>query len=356
MSNILLRELSNADIDWMVTTGARQKMAPDDIVLRPGESLEQLFVLLEGTLSVRLPKIPSAVASQSSVVDSQEIANISQGELFGESWLFKSKSVVWITVAEDATVLTIPKTALLNKLHQDIDFAAHFYRALALLMTEQIRKILEPSQNLPYGSSQVVKEALFVFGELRDSDIDWMVSTGKIKKLEAGEVLLPAGRPTDALYIVLDGRLNAAIPNQPFDPLLMSFSGRESPPVNQSWKIVTYLSRGEVPGITSFLDFQPLPGTYRAETETLVLAIPRQHVAIKLQEDLGFASRLYRVIATQMWNLLQSAKLFRGEGGKEPSELVYEDEDELYLDELQRFSEGGAKFDWMLCQLGVGGR
>ena len=356
MSDILLRELSNADIDWMVTTGARLAMAPDDILIRPGETPEQLFVLLEGTLSVRLPKMSSAVDSQSSVVDSQEIANISRGELFGESWLFKSKSVVWVTAAEDTKVLTIPKAALLDKLHQDVGFAAHFYRVLALNMTERIRKILEPSKNLPYGSSQVVKEALFVFGELRDSDIDWMVSTGKIKKLEPGEVLLPAGRPTDALYIVLNGRLTAAITNQPFDPLLMCFSGRESPTANQSLKIVAYVSRGEVPGITSFLDFQPLPVTYRTETETLVLAIPRQHVAIKLQEDLGFASRLYRVIATQVWNLLQSAKLFRGEGGNEPSELVDEDEDELYLDQLQRFSEGGTRFDWMLRQLGVGRR
>ncbi len=107
MSDILLRELSNADIDWMVTTGARLTIAPDDILIRPGEAPEQLFVLLEGTLSVRLPKMSSAVDSQSSVVDSQEIANISRGELFGESWLFKSKSVVWVTAAEDTKVLTI---------------------------------------------------------------------------------------------------------------------------------------------------------------------------------------------------------------------------------------------------------
>ncbi len=87
VSDILLRELSNTDIDWMVTSGARHQMAPDDILIRPGEALEQLLVLLEGTLSVRLPKTPSLAASQSSFVDTQEIANISRGEVFGESWL-----------------------------------------------------------------------------------------------------------------------------------------------------------------------------------------------------------------------------------------------------------------------------
>ena len=354
MSDILLRELSNTDIDWMVTTGARHQMAPDDILIRPGEVLEQLFVLLEGSLSVRLPKTPSLVASQSGVVDTKEIANISRGEVFGESWLFESKSVVWVTAAEDTTVLTIPKAALLDKLAQDVSFAAHFYRALALIMTERIRKILDPSKNMPYGSSQVVKEALYIFGELKDSDIDWIVSTGKLKKLKPGEVLWLAGHPTDALSIVLDGRLSAAITNQPFDPLSMCFSRLESPTANQSFQIVAYLSRGEVPGITSCLDFQPLPVTYRAETETLVLAIPRQEIAIKLQEDLGFASRFYRVIATQVANLLRSANLLQTEGSNGPFELVSEDEHEVYLDELQRVSKGGTKFNWMLRQLGVG--
>lgn len=265
MSDILLRELTNADIDWIVTTGTRQKIAPDDIFIRPGEALEQLFVVLEGSFSVRLinTKFP---------IDSLEIANIYRGEILGESWLFRLKPAISIIAVENSTVLAIPKAALLDKLNQDMSFAGHFYRALALIMTERIRKILDPSTNMLY-SSQVVKEVLFIFGELLDSDIDWIVSTGKIKKLEHGEILLSAGHPTDALYIVLNGRLAATITNQPFDPLSMCFSQQESPTENQSVQIVASVFRGGVPGITSFLDFQPLPITYRAEIDSLVLAI-----------------------------------------------------------------------------------
>ena len=39
MSDILLQTLSNTDIDWLVTTGERQSLAAEDILVMPDEQL-----------------------------------------------------------------------------------------------------------------------------------------------------------------------------------------------------------------------------------------------------------------------------------------------------------------------------
>ncbi|MEM9907996.1 MAG: cyclic nucleotide-binding domain-containing protein [Cyanobacteria bacterium P01_D01_bin.44] len=342
MSDILLRELSNPDIDWLVTHGQRQQLTAADVLISPGQTLDALYLLLEGSLSVHAPG------------GDEEITRLSRGELLGEGWLFDAKPVVSVRAVDRALVLTIPKTELLNKLRQDVGFAAHFYRALALIMSERIRLLFEQSELLRYQSGQMVKEALFVFGELHDSDLAWMMNSGRVEKLAADRVLLHAGRPVDALYTVLDGQLAIATTDRPCDPLSLCFQGLEQHGATQDFKPMAYISRGGLPGIISFLDFQPLPVRIHAVSDALLLAIPRQKVAIKLQEDLAFAARFYRVIATQMANLL-SAVVSVGEGADQGSLSVALD-DELDLDELQRVSEGGTKFDWMLKHLGVGCR
>ena len=337
MSDMLLRELSNADIDWFVTTGTRQRLTDAAVLIQPNQSLEAMYLLLEGTLAVRLP----AQAASNDVV-----AQMTRGELLGESWLFNTRPVVQVAAAPEATVLSVARSTLEAKLGSDVEFAAHFYRALALIMSERIRRIFEHPERVRYGAQRTVKEAVFVFGELHNSDIDWMVRQGQVEEVPAGQVLLHAGRPVDALYTVVDGQFAIAMADNPCDPLSLCSQGLSDQAVQQTFRTATYISRGGLPGIISFLDFRPLPVTIRAVQPSRVLSIPRQQVASKLQEDLGFASRFYRVIATQMANLLGAVTLLRGDSSDDTDE-------ELDLETLQQVSHGGTKFDWMLRQLGV---
>lgn len=340
MSDILLRELDNTELDWLVTTGQRQSLQAGDVLVQPDQPLEALYLLLEGTLTAQSP--------------GNEASQLRRGAIIGESWLFKSPCVVSVTATVPAVVLSVPKAALTAKLQQDVGFCAHFYRALALILSERIRGLFEKSELLRYRSGQMVKEALFVFGELHDSDIDWMMCAGQLKKLSADRVLLNAGRPVDALYTVLDGQLAIATTDSPCDPLSTCSHGLEEMGATQNFNPIAYISRGSLPGIISFLDFQPLPVRINALQETLLLAIPRRQVTIKLQEDLSFAARFYRVIATQMASLLTTVMSL----GADPVATMPDqlDSDELDMDALQQVSQGAARFDWMLKQLGVGCR
>ncbi|MEM9089552.1 MAG: cyclic nucleotide-binding domain-containing protein [Cyanobacteria bacterium P01_F01_bin.53] len=352
MSDILLRELDNAEIDWLVTTGERLPLKVADALIQPGQALDFLYLLLEGELMARSL--------------TNEVIQLTRGALIGEEWLFDSKPVVAVTATSPAMVLAIPRADLTTKLRQDASFSAHFYKALALTLSERIRNLFEKSELLRYRSGQMVKEALLVFGELHDSDIDWMMCTGQLEKLSADRVLLNAGRPVDALYTVLDGQLAIATTENPCDPLSTCSHGLEELGATQNFNPIAYISRGSLPGIISFLDFQPLPVRIHAVKEALLLAIPRRQVVIKLQEDLSFAARFYKVIATQMASLLSTVVSLDGEGSSMGAAKVSDfdntlgeggmEEDELDLAALQRVSQGASKFDWMLKQLGVGCR
>lgn len=342
MSDILLREMSNAEIDWLVLSGDRRRLKDNDTLIEANQPSDFLYLVLEGQLAINSP------------TNGSPITQLTRGDLVGENWLFDEATTASVTAPNSALVLAIPREGIASKLQQDISFAAHFYRTLALLLSEQIRTLFERSELLRYQSSQVVKEALFVFGELRDSDMDWMVSNGTVEKLHEGDILLHPGRPVDALYTVLDGQLVISTTDTPCDPLSACRHGLTEQSVEHQYSPTAHLSRGGLPGIISFLDFRPLPVRIHASTESLLLSIPRQKVVIKLQSDLSFAARFYRVIAAQMESLLTAVISTGKESMSDVSDLGADGE--LDLAELQQVCEGGAKFDWMLRRLGVGSR
>ncbi len=361
MSDILLQELTNTDLDWLVTTGEHQPMKAGTVLLMPGDTSEVLYLILEGTLAMSAP------------CSGREFAQLHRGDIIGGGWLFKTEPVSVTTAKSDGVVLAVPKAELESKLGTDVSFAAHFYRAIALILSHRIRNQFVGSQledasiadqHLQYQARHSVKEALFVFGELHDSDISWMMQTGRLQRVLTENVLLNMGRPVDALYIVLEGALEIATTARPCDPLSTCSHGLAEQAHQQNFTSLASVGRGGLPGIISFLDFQPLPVRIHAIKDTQLLTLSRQQVIIKLQEDPSFAARFYRVIATQTAHLLVSVTATEcrtaSESEAPATALATEealqdklDEEELDMEELQSVSEGGTKFDWMLRQLKV---
>lgn len=352
MAEILLQELSNADIDWMVTTGQQEKIMAGTLLLQPGKNPDAIYLLLDGALALMAP--------ENSECQGREITKLLRGEVVGIATLLDANPTSSaVKVDQDSVVLKITRSQMQEKLQQDRRFAAHFYRAIALILAERLRRMYERPELLSFEEDQSAKEALFLFGELQDGDIDWLISSGRVEKLAPGNVLLHAGRPVDALHIVLDGLLSIAVPEGEYDSLALCFRGLERSTRPQ--QIIANLSKGELPGISACLNFQPLPVTIRAVNEALVFTVPRQQLVVKLQQDVGFASRFYRVIALQVLDLLRTVMDHLGCTQKtytqhqEMDENV-EYEDELDLDDLHQMSQGANRFNWMVKRLGVGSR
>jgi len=343
MADTLLRELSNADLDWMITGGQRQRLPAGQLLLAPQVVQDTLYVLIEGRLGLSFSANGQMAGAAAGSVD-----ELTAGEVIGTGALFNQAEIAAVTTLEPSLLLTLSAAKVRQKLLDDVAFAAHFYRAIAVMLSNRLRRLFEHPDRLRFWQEGAAKEVLSVFGELRDSDVDWLVSFGYTETVAADRVLLQAGRPVDALYILLDGQLAISAPQGNLNPLYLCFSGLESSTRDQV--TLATLSKGSMPGIISFVDLRPLPVTIRATQTSLVFAVPRQTLVTKLQVDDSFACRFYRVIALEILALLQAGGHRLG-GAERVSQA--EADEELALDDLQQMSEGAQKFNWMLAQLGV---
>jgi len=135
----------------------------------------------------------------------------------------------------------------------------------------------------------------------------------------------------------------------------MAADGPSSEPVGRE---VARSSRGEVAGETTLIDSRLSKFAVSAVDPSIVLAIPRRELSIKLQQDPGMATRFYRVLTillserlTSLINRLGYSKSTYKAGQSLDVNTVYEDE--LDLDLIDNLALGGARFDWMLKRLKV---
>jgi CRP-like cAMP-binding protein len=176
-----------------------------------------------------------------------------------------------------------------------------------------------------------MKKVLFLFGELNDLDVDWLVGQGKTQPMAKGAILIEEGKPTRALYIVLDGL---------FEVLL----GRTER------KPIARVGTGEVLGEISFVDSRAPIGTVQALTDSLVFAMPSEVLLAKLKQDPAFASRFYRALAMFLSHRLRAMTLKFSAAQSDRSEET-EAPGELNDDVLSGVYLGGKRFQRMLKRL-----
>lgn len=162
-----------------------------------------------------------------------------------------------------------------------------------------------------------MRKVLFIFGQLTDADVEWLAVHGRRRRLAAGTVLISAGVTVGALHIVLEGELS----------VVHAGTQRE----------IARLGAGEIVGEMSFIDTRPPSATVRAAGDVVVYAISKQRLAQQLHEDVAFAARFYKSVATFLSDRVRQATAKAGEGPELADEL-----DDAVLDNLDR---AGARFD-----------
>ncbi len=174
-----------------------------------------------------------------------------------------------------------------------------------------------------------MRKILYIFGELIDDDIDWILAKGTREEIAAGTTLIREGQPIDRLYLVLDGTLTVSVSALKDHPIAI-------------------LGCGDVPGEMSFLDSRPPSATVIAIEDSLVLSVPRSQLAEKLRQDTGFASRFYRAVAMFLSHRLRGTVAQLGYG-KNIEELAEVEEEESDL--TGNAALAGARFDWLIRRL-----
>jgi bacteriocin-type transport-associated protein len=363
MTEVLLKELTNSDIDWMIATGHQIEIAAGTLLIQPGKVADALHILLEGilTVSIHQPDINPLTRAFSAIegdeVLDREIAILSSGEVVGEiPFVSNRPTATTVKAAEKSLVMSIPQQLLADKLQQDIGFASRFYRAIAIMLADRVQTTVNQLGYSNLVQGQPLRDVLFMFGELHDSDIDWIIAYGKSQKIPADTTLIREQGPVDALYILLDGGMSVSVSLNERNPLTRAFAAIEGTEI--AGRELARLSKGEIMGETAFIDGRLPSMTVKAMEDSVILAISRQELAAKLQQDVGFASRFYRVIAILLSQRLQGMLTRLGYGRRVYSQGLplnnnVEYEDELNDSVLDRVAIAGKRFDWMLGRLKV---
>jgi len=122
----ILGDLEDGDIIWLARNGSVRALAPGEELIHEGRAIDHLFFVTDGSFIVS--------------THGRRIAEVSLGDVLGEmSFVEKRLPTATVTAAANARVLAVPRRAIIAAFDADAGFAARFYRALAVFLSDRLR-------------------------------------------------------------------------------------------------------------------------------------------------------------------------------------------------------------------------
>jgi CRP-like cAMP-binding protein len=174
-----------------------------------------------------------------------------------------------------------------------------------------------------------MRKALYMFGILDDSDLEWLSKSGSTRFLEAGKTIITQGEPVGSLFIVLNGELQ----------------------VYSEEIEIARLQSGEIVGEISFVDSRPPLASVKAAVDSSVFAINAELIRGKLAKDTSFASRFYRAVAIFLADRLRVTTSRFGYGRADQDTVEDTDPDELHPELLEAIDLAATRFDKLLRRI-----
>jgi len=130
---IILGDLQDQDMIWLSRSGRVHRLEPGDHLIEAGRDIDDLFIVTDGWLSVQ--------------VDGAELAEVGTGDVLGEmSFVEKRPTSAAVVAKSAARALGVPRQALLDEFKTNTGFAARFYRALAVFLSDRLRSMTTDSE------------------------------------------------------------------------------------------------------------------------------------------------------------------------------------------------------------------
>lgn len=171
-----------------------------------------------------------------------------------------------------------------------------------------------------------MRRVLHLMDALQDADVDWLTETGESLVLPPGTILITEGKPIHCLYVLLDGVLSVDV------------GGAQ----------VAILHAGEVVGEISFVDSRPPTASVLAVNQCHVLAVPRDRLRKKLDEDPLFAARFYKAIAAFLADRMRVTTGRLGYGARSRDEFAADQLNDQMMDGI---ALAASRFDKLLRRL-----
>ncbi|MCK8496014.1 MULTISPECIES: cyclic nucleotide-binding domain-containing protein [Spirosoma] len=128
-----LGHLSDRDVEWMLQNGNKLTLETGDRLINKGQAIDSLFIVLSGQL---------AVCANDNF--NECIAKLEAGEVVGEmSFLESTPPSVSVIVTAPSVIYQIARETINLRLLTNAEFRANFYYALALFLSNRLRKTTE---------------------------------------------------------------------------------------------------------------------------------------------------------------------------------------------------------------------
>lgn len=126
----ILGQLSDDDVEWISANGVHRLAAQGETIITMGIPSDAIYFLLEGEISIAIDKLG-------------EIARLKSVDIIGEMSLIEPESLpsATVTAIVESLLLEIPKATIREKMAKDTDFAANFYRAIAIFLSDRLRQM-----------------------------------------------------------------------------------------------------------------------------------------------------------------------------------------------------------------------
>ena len=363
MTEVLLKELSNSDIDWIRATSNQREVLAGEILIHKGQTVNSLHILISGTLAVTVSVTEKNLLQNAfEVLENREsldkeITKLVSGEIVGQIPLLNTwRNTTTVKAIEKSVILSISGQVLQTKLEQDIDFATRFYRAITILLADKIQSTINQLGRNNIIQIQPLKDIFYIFEFLYDSDIDWLLKVGYKQEILANTTFIHEQGALDAFYLLLDGMISLSVCGNKRNPLEVAFAAIENQEVSS--REIARLSRGDIIGETLFTNSRLPSTTAKTIKNSIVLTINRRVLLAKLEQDIGFSARFYRQIATLLLHRLQKIQSQFSHSRRvysQKPQLTKDvtEEDEIDTSSLEKIALSSKRFDWILTQLKI---
>lgn len=127
-THYIVAGLGDADMVWLLSMGKLRMLKPAERLVKAGTALQDLFFVTRGTLSVLQ-------------ADGSPVATLGEGAVIGEmSFVERQPPSTSVVAVDRVELLAIPREEILERFEREPEFAARFYRALAMFLSERLRE------------------------------------------------------------------------------------------------------------------------------------------------------------------------------------------------------------------------
>ncbi|MBN1565202.1 MAG: cyclic nucleotide-binding domain-containing protein [Anaerolineae bacterium] len=130
----VLGQLSDEHIEWLIAKGKRARAPAGHVLITEGAANEFVYIVLDGTLGIYV----NANGRE------MKVAERGAGDILGEmSFIEDLPASATVKAERESILFTMPKTLLADHLAVDRDFAARFYRGIAISLSYRLREAMD---------------------------------------------------------------------------------------------------------------------------------------------------------------------------------------------------------------------